>query len=405
MRLRSLALAFILVVTPLLPGAGAQEVAEPIPIDIDGFPLSISPDGSRLAGVHADGARVCIWEIPSGEAACDGDIPEPVEARSVTWAPDSSAFAFSLGAPNRLVDSDIYVFEAGSGTLHNLTDDDPDGIGADQVSFLTPPGSPVAIDRFPAWSPDGGSLLFARTVWGDAEAPGVALMMSSRDGGEPEPWVELDDAAPLAVSGPMLWREDGSILLTTRHPDPVNAGNALWRIDPDGTRMLLVDGTAAGPLTDPLLASFTEDTGAASAWSWLDFHEALWATGTPIFFHVDIDSGVATPWEEIPGVDLPDRARLLAPPVFGPDDAVAFLWRVREGGMGVSVLDASGVFRTVADVRYLPGGPAPRGINAVDPALHWAGDGTLLVVLDTGGVLIPAAIVAGGDTPVASPAP
>jgi hypothetical protein len=403
MRLRTLVLVCILAMTPLAPVASAQEDAGPVPVDIDGFPLAISPDGALIAGVQLDGERVCVWDIASREAACDGVLPEPVEARSVTWAPDSSAVAFSLDAPNRLVDSDIYVFEVASGILRNLTDDDPDRTGADHVSFLTPPGSPVAIDRFPAWSPDGGSLLFARTVWGDAAAPGVALMTISRDGGEPEPRVELDDAARLAVAGPILWRDDGSILLTTRHPDPVNAGNAIWLLDPDGSLTHIVDGTADGAITDPLLASIAEDSRAISAWSWLDFHEALWAAETPIFFRVDVESGAPTPWTDVPGVDLPDRARLLAPPVFGPDDAVAFLWRIRGGGMGVSILDANGAFRTVADVRYMPGGPVPTGINTVSPALHWADDGTLLVLLNTGGVII--ALDAGSATPVASPAP
>jgi dipeptidyl aminopeptidase/acylaminoacyl peptidase len=400
MRLRTLVLACILAITSLATVASAQDDLEPVPVDIDGFPLAISPDGNRVAGVHEDGDRFCVWDIASGDAACDGILPEPVEARSVTWAPDSSAVAFSLNTPNRLVDSDIYLFEVASGTLHNLTDDDPGDTGADRVSFLAPPESPVAIDRFPAWSPDGGSLLFARTVWGDATAPGVELMTIPREGGDPATFAVLDDVAPLAVPGPMLWRDDGSILLTTRHPDPLNATNAIWLLEPDGSLTHLVDGTAAGAITDPLLASVAEDGTAVSAWSWLDFHEALWATEIPIFFRVDVESGAATPWTDVPGVDLPDRARLLAPPVFGPDDAVAFLWRIRDGGMGVSILDPNGSFRTVAEVRYMPGGPVPTGINTVSPALHWADDGTLLVLLNTGGVIIP--FDAGNATPVAS---
>jgi hypothetical protein len=79
---------------------------------------------------------------------------------------------------------------------------------------------------------------------------------------------------------------------------------------------------------------------------------------------------------------------------------VAFLWRIRDGGMGVSILDPNGSFRTVAEVRYMPGGPVPTGINTVSPALHWADDGTLLVLLNTGGVIIP--FDAGNATPVAS---
>lgn len=391
-------LALCLAAITFTPGITARESGPPLPLQLDGFPLAMSPDGASVAGVDRSGDQFCIWEIATLDAACDGELPAPVEARSVTWAPDSSAVAFSLGAANRLVDSDIYIFNAETTTLTDLTDD----TGADEVSFLSPQVEPVAIDVFPAWSPDGSTLLFARTMWHDVAAPGVALMTVPREGGDPEVVAKLVDLAPLAIAGPMTWREDGRVLLATRHPNPANPANAIRLLQPDGTMTTLVDGSSDGPITDPVIASMSGDGTAVSAWSRLDFHESLWAEGTPIFFRVDVERGSATPWTDVPGVDLPDDARLLAPPVFGPNDSVAFLWRVRGGDMGISVLDASGAFRDVSEVSYIPRGFTPRNINGLSPTLQWADDGTLLVILATGGTIIP--LGHEGATPAATPA-
>lgn len=128
-----------------LPVSAVRPSMVAMPIEVDGFPLAISPDGTRLAGVDADGARFCVWDLATGKAACDGDIPAPVEARSVTWAPDSSAVAFSLGSSSRLVDSDIYVFDVASGTLRNVNGLTPtlQWAGEGSLLLLLPTGGAI----------------------------------------------------------------------------------------------------------------------------------------------------------------------------------------------------------------------------------------------------------------------
>ena len=52
-------------------------------------------------------------------------------------------------------------------------------------------------------------------------------------------------------------------------------------------------------------------------------------------------------------------------------------------------MDASGAFRHISEVAYTPSGFTPRNVNGLSPTLQWADDGTLLVILATGGTLIP----------------
>lgn len=116
--------SLIALLVSLLVFANTALAAQPssaTPVEVDGFPLSLSPDGSLLAGMGADGRQFCVWDIDRLESRCDGDLPDLVEVRSIAWSPDSTAVAFSLGVLNRLTDSDLYIFDAVTGTLDNLT--------------------------------------------------------------------------------------------------------------------------------------------------------------------------------------------------------------------------------------------------------------------------------------------
>jgi hypothetical protein len=387
MLLRSL-LATLATILLLFPSqVSARQDLEKTLVEIDGFPLSLSPDGSWIAGLDTEGRAFCVWNVDSMEPSCDGALPDLVETTSLAWSPDSTAVAFSLGSVNRLVDSDIYVFEAASGTLHNLTDDDPGNTGADEVTLITPQEGIVAIDRFPAWSPDGDSLVFARTLWGDADAAGVSMMTIPLAGGEPEERAVIEASAALPVVGPMIWRADETILFSTRHPDPQNEMNGLWMLQPGGSLTRLLDGTAGSGITEPVIADIATDGQQASVYSRLESLESL-GQAPGIFFHVDLDNGTATPWEDYSGVALAEEAVLFAPPIFGPENAVALLFRTPNGDMTLSILDPNGDFQDVASIDYQIGRPPSVGTNGVQPTVIWAQDGTLLVILATGGTII-----------------
>lgn len=382
--------------------AQALQQSSAMPVEVDGFPLSLSPDGTLLAGMGADGRQFCVWDIDHLESRCDGELPDLVEVRSIAWSPDSTAVAFSLGVLNRLTDSDLYVFDARAGTLANLTEDDPENTGADDIPFFEDPAQPVTIDYFPAWSPDGASLVFARTVWGDDTAAPVTLMTIPREGGEPEELAALTDASPLSLIGSMAWREDGTIVFSTRHPNPLDEMNALWTLSAGGELTRVLDGTGAAGIVEPAMADIAQDGQTASIYSRLQLLENLGRPEAPIFFHLDMPTGTLTPWIDRTGVTLPDGAVMMAAPVFSPDGStLAFLIRDPAGHLGVWLLDETGELRETGKVSYQTGSRPPLGTGHVTPQLHWAQDGTLLVVLTTGGSLLR--LEGEGATPMASP--
>jgi hypothetical protein len=192
-------------------GAGWQVVDERV-VDIEGAPIALSPDGQWIAGTGPND-DVCVWDVATLEPTCDGERLGGVIPRSVTWAPDSTAVAFSLDAPRMLRDSDVYVFEMETGTVENLTNDDPDGTGADDIGFGDDAATgPVPIDLYPSWSPDSQEIVFARTMWSLDDDPGTTLMTMPRAGGEPEELLVLAPPSPMIVNGPMIWQDDDSIL-------------------------------------------------------------------------------------------------------------------------------------------------------------------------------------------------
>ncbi|MDQ4100382.1 MAG: hypothetical protein M3121_07770, partial [Chloroflexota bacterium] len=162
-----------------LDGEAGWRVAEERPLEVNGEPATLSPDGEWLAGLGS-AREFCVWAIETLEAPCAREELS-IREETIVWAPDSSAVAFALNAATQLIDSDIYVFEVGAGELHNLTDDgleDIDLLGGEEGD------EPYLIDDVPAWSPDSQSLVFARTRWVQEGQPTTTMVRIAREGGE-----------------------------------------------------------------------------------------------------------------------------------------------------------------------------------------------------------------------------
>lgn len=217
------------------PAAGAATVT---PLSLDGQPMSLSPDGTSLAGTSDD--QFCVWSVPDLDPSC-ADFPEVslVEPRSVSWSPDSSHVAFSLNAPMYFRDSDIFIFSADDATLTNLTSEN----GGETAPDLMNADTPQQVDPWPTWSPDGSELAFARTPWSqDSNDRSTTIMTIPANGGEPTEWGVASDTMPLLISSTMVWRSAEDVAnadagLGDPGASPVPEGDmivyATWPADPN----------------------------------------------------------------------------------------------------------------------------------------------------------------------------
>ncbi len=195
-------------------------------IELDFEPVVLSPDGTSIAGIE-DRSSICLFSIVDEDSRCRA-VPRNglILPASIVWAPASSAIAFSLDALPTLRNSDIFIFDIARGDLVNLTPDPapakPDGETESPTSRgshvmrpsdATPDsdGRPFWMDVFPAWSPDGSELVFARHEIPDGSA---AIMRISRTGGEAALAVDLASIEIPFILGPILWPEDDAIIFS-----------------------------------------------------------------------------------------------------------------------------------------------------------------------------------------------
>lgn len=213
----------------------AWTVAESRPLAVDGNLIALSPDGKWIAGTDPMGEHVCLWEVESLDPTCQESAGE-IDVRSIAWAPDSTAVAYSLDAMLGNVESDIYVVDVAAGSVTNLTDDGVDGT-------FRPWDGVDSLDTYPTWTRDSQHLTFVRTTHDPAaEHTATTLMTIAREGGKPKtlPW-QSDQF--FAISAPMTYLADGSLLFADWSVDLENPNVGWWLLSPSGEASLML-GTA-----------------------------------------------------------------------------------------------------------------------------------------------------------------
>ena len=88
--------------------------------------IALSPDGTAIAATDFDLDQLCIYEVETlAERAC-ADLA-PLEARlrleDVVWSPDSTKLALAEESFKLFRDGDLWLMDAATGELTNLTDD------------------------------------------------------------------------------------------------------------------------------------------------------------------------------------------------------------------------------------------------------------------------------------------
>lgn len=309
----------------IVSGAAAQSTPEasnlqPFATDDNARLLGFSPNGELVVGQTED-FELCTYAVPSGAQIACADLESQhieLDRDSIAWAPDSSAFAFASPAFTYLIDSDLWRFDAETGDLTNLTDDDYDGV----MPILETNGvdTRIDVDIAPAWSPDGEVIAFSRTVIEpDEEDTPSEVWTLDLATGDAARLATFDDTEPGIVWNRLLWSPDGdTIYASIRHADSDNPENGIHAIDvASGETSQLAGASDEFDHDSPMVNGISPD-GATLVVNYPAFLNATAPEMQSGYALLSVDDGTVEP--VIPPSDVTDDLPATAmTPAFTPD--------------------------------------------------------------------------------------
>ncbi|MCC6790391.1 MAG: hypothetical protein IT336_01835, partial [Thermomicrobiales bacterium] len=175
----------------LSPGAGraaeTPSLVEQRLIEIpDSRIISLSPDGTAIVATSFGIDEICVYERESlAQRFCTDLAPLESGLRldDIVWSPDSAKIVLAEQALVRFTDGDLWVLDAATGELTNLTDDGVNArlpFGESGVEFAE-----VFVDVDPAWLPDSSGVTFSRSTWRDGAWRGNTIETVPVTGGPP----------------------------------------------------------------------------------------------------------------------------------------------------------------------------------------------------------------------------
>lgn len=242
---------------------------------LHGRVLRLSPDGASIATVSDDGLRLCVLVTatlaPRVCAELVTDVHQPKgsqlhpQSEFVAWSPDSTRLAiteagFSLVPRDH---SDLWVLDARSGKLTDLTPLTPDGHPG--PARTAPTKAPHTFDVGPAWSPDGAMIAFIRTTLGKGNAEGDTLAVVPAAGGSVRTVLRVPLSEPALSPYGLAWAHDGQTLYYSYGvASPGDPHSGIYAVGLDGTqrRTLLASSPSLGL---PASSRSTPPAGPASS--------------------------------------------------------------------------------------------------------------------------------------------
>lgn len=372
-----------------------------------GRAVALSPDGTKHA-ILVDGDALCIYSTETLEEISCADLQPPrigIRIEDVAWSPDSTRIALGENGFRFGRDADLWVMDAATGQLTNVTDDNYEG------SFLSlsndEEDEPAHyMDIAPAWTPDGQFITFSRSPVIDGEFQGNVLAQVPAAGGEVEILATIPDSEPGSIYWRMEWAPSGETLyFSLTHLDSDHPDNGIWTYSPATGEIapLAFGDPELGPLT-LLRVSPAGDRLLA----WYPMMAGSFVTNDSLLRLVDVASG------ELSTVDAPaSTSPVLFPTVsatFSPDGQMLLAVFPGEDGLFQAwALDLSGgeplLLMDGIDDGWLALGVTPGwGTNGTVLAGGGGeGGGTLLTVEVIGLNAIPAPLPTTDGTPAIAP--
>ncbi len=341
-------------------------VAEQREIEIeDGRVHSLSPDGRWLL-VETNRA-LCIYQTEPVQLKTCVDQPDnSVDWRNVAWSPDGSRVAFTQDFIRMFVDSDLWVLEAETGKLTNLTDD-----GVDRFR----PGSQdsLQVDLCPTWSPDGKSLLFSRSSYSEGEWQGTALYRIPADGGDPQKLLSVSEE-PAAVWFGLAWVGNARILYTVNSRETDDPANGIWAADQDGQNPQHLLGATDSDMGPPFLADVANGGDKALVWYYAASIRFAAAPNRSFFALLDLQTGEVTALKQAQGTELEFGGP--ADATLSPDGSkILYTYRDASGDFGLAVRQVEG-----GEENILLTAKEPLGVSrSRERGLDWANNDVIYV--------------------------
>jgi dipeptidyl aminopeptidase/acylaminoacyl peptidase len=368
-------------------GAGAQEashtpasalrVVDQRAIEIpDARIISMSPDGhwllaARPAGDFAVG-ELCVFAVDTlAERAC-GDLSvlgAGIRLEDVTWSSDSTRIAFSERGFVTFEDGDLWLMDAATGALSNLDDDGFSG----RIPLLSGewPDEPVTLPVNPAFSPDGTTIAFSRSIMDGPKSRRNVIATVPVTGGEVTELVTVADQIGIAYFG-LAWAPDGSrIYFSVHQPKERDPGNGVWVVDAKGGDAQLLVGHYQDSY-GPAVLQVSNDGETLLLQDPAAFGQ--FAPQFPIYATADTANGVPTPL--VPLSPEIARGAVVAWAGLSPDGgSVLTLYRRSSPDLQAWARDVGGSVEVPLVPEGLPAaGPIERGL-----APTWATNGTIFL--------------------------
>ncbi len=368
----------------------------------DGRVIGLSPDGEKYA-VYIPNTELCVFETATLEqvsCASFENVDISVRQEDIVWSPDSTRLAFAEQAFMFGDDGDLWVMDAQTGELTNITND---GFSGGLFNFDDPLAATFSVDVAPAWTPDSQFITYSRSNWIEGERGSNDIAQVPAAGGTVETLTTVSVDTPGVVYLGTQWAPDGETFYYTLIDfDSDNPDNGIWSYDKatgEATKFAVAETPDLGPL-----ALLDVSPAGDKLLAWYPQAFARYMGTKPLLRLIDVATGAITQ------VEHPSKAEDEAPGLtavsFSPDGS-ALLQLVdpgeQERQLWVTELATGEHFLMVEELEGA----------TIDPFLTqvWGTNGTVLVargigggyLLSIDGIGMSGAAATGAADPVASP--